>query len=98
MMFAGSLVLGCIALFVVHALKPKQPINHMNLGAVLIPWMTSVAFAVVIALMQLVGMVLGIVGLRRVSQPTGAAQLGTVSNGIGLVFMVLVFALLAAQL
>ncbi len=96
--FAGALVLGCIALLLVESLKPTRPINHMDFASALIPLMTATGFAVLIAIIQIVGVALGIVGLRQPSQPKRAAQLGTVLNGGGLLCTVIVIAALVTQL
>jgi len=96
--FAGALGLGCVALFIVESLKPTRPINHMDIGAAIIPLITAIGFAVLMAAMQMVGIALGIVGLRQVSRPRWPAQLGTVLNGAGLLCMVIVIAILVTRL
>jgi hypothetical protein len=96
--FSGALGVGCAALFIVESLKPTQPINHMDFGAALIPLMTAIGFAVLIAIMQIVGLALGIVGLCRVSPLRWPAQLGTVLNGGGLLCMVILIAILVTRL
>ena len=96
--FSGALVLACAAWFIVESSKPTRPINHMDFAAALIPLMTAIGFAVLIAIMQIVGVALGIVGLRQPSRPKWAAQLGTVLNGGGLLCTVIVIAALVTEL
>lgn len=96
--FSGALVLACAAWLIVESLKPTRPINHMDLAAALIPLMTAIGFSVLIAIMQIVGLALGIVGLRKPSRPKWAAQLGTLLNGGGLLCTVIVIAALVSKL
>jgi hypothetical protein len=96
--FAGALGLGCAALVIVEYLKPTRPINHMDFSAALIPLMTAIGFAVLISILHIVGLALGIIGLRHVSPVRWPAQLGTVLNGGGLVCMVILIAILVTRL
>jgi hypothetical protein len=80
--FVSAVTLAVIAWLAVIALKPAQP-SHMDMSGVAILFVVAIA-GVVITIVQLVGVVLGIVGLRQAAIARSAAHVGTVLNGVGL--------------
>lgn len=70
----------------------------MDMGAGFQKLLVAGGFAVVIALVEIIGVVLGAVGLRQAEQGRLAAQVGTAFNALGLFVIValLVVGILAA--
>lgn len=86
--FAGALALGCTGWFILAGLRPARPVNHMDVGAGLTALLVAGGFAIVMAIVQIVGLALGIVGLRQAARSRLAAQVGTAFNGLGLLCIV----------
>jgi hypothetical protein len=86
--FLSALVLTFIAWLISDAMKPSRP-SHMDMSGVAILFV-GVISAVLIGLTQLIGVVLGIIGLRQTVTARSAAQVGTVVNGVGLLCTIVV--------
>lgn len=79
--FLIALALAFIAWFIIDTMKPTRR-GHMDMSGVAIQ-AVAVITAALIALVQLFGIVLGIVGLRQNTRARSAAKVGLVLNGAG---------------
>lgn len=79
--FLSALALAFIGWLIIDGMMSARP-SHMDMSGVAILFI-AVVFAALITLVQLVGMVLGIVGLRQNTRARSAAQVGAILNGVG---------------
>ena len=86
--FAAALALGCTAWFIISGMRPTRPINHMDMGAGVTALLVAGGFGALILIIAIVGLALGIVGLRQTTRGRLAAKIGTAFNGLGLLGIV----------
>jgi hypothetical protein len=94
--FVGALALGVAGWVVVRQMPSAS--NHMDMGAGFQKLLVTGGFMSGVAIVQVVGVVLGVAGLRQRERSRMAAQCGVALNALGLFVVValLVVAFVAA--
>ena len=91
--FAGGLVLAIGGWVIINGLG-RPPRNHMDFGTAYQNLFIAGGLMLLIAIVEVVGLILGIIGLCQAARSKLAAKIGTVFNSLGLLISVALVVLL----